>query len=46
VLLPVAIDRDLAALRERVRHRDADAVQPAGDVIDRIAALREELPPA
>jgi hypothetical protein len=41
VLAAVAVDGDFEALRKRVRHRDAHAVQAAGDVIDALAGFRE-----
>src|SRR5205807_4038351 len=41
VALPIAEHGDFAALGERIRHGDADAVQAAGDVVDAIARARE-----
>src|SRR5207253_8374644 len=41
VPLPIAEHRHLAALGERVRYGDADAVQAAGDVIHAVARARE-----
>ena len=41
VLRAVAIDVDLEARRQRVGHRDADAVQAAGDVVHGFARFRE-----
>ena len=37
----VAIDVDLEARRQRIGHRDANAVQAAGDVIHRVARFRK-----
>jgi hypothetical protein len=37
----VAVHGHFAALRKRIRHRDADAVQAAGDVVDAFAGFRE-----